>query len=188
MTMCHMVCGAAGDFYDLARSPFDEASHPILSRIRRAVLAGIAASKYTKPYAGPEQHKLNPDKIRMHVRQLKEGRWSTPGVSPFHHDQKLRKDFDVEDADLPPGVLVGARLCVTVECANVTEFKDLNARFLVRVVADGPGAGIAMSWYARAPSTGTRTFHLHAGGTRVIDEAGCETSRPLPQRIQHWWT
>ena len=128
ITFTQESCGHVADMIDVFTSELTNAhKYPDVAETFARVRAALASSPLTKPFSGKKEETLT-----MLARSLHPGRHSTPHGGDGHHcDNCTYTSFfrSTDAAPSGPGLYLGLRLLVTLECANVTHVRDPQSRF-----------------------------------------------------------
>lgn len=157
----------------------NSALYPTLTEVFRRAHVALLAGGRSVGFSGQTRNTLS-----CHVRQNLPARWSTPGWTPFHFDNFALRHFGLAGRRARPfgrrvpGLHVGLRLLVTVECPNVTQLCDPRGRWEYTAQALSPGAGIGLAVGVRGFDELAHTRLLHAGGVEFLD------GKPVPLRDQ----
>ena len=169
------VCGHVADQIDVFTSELADAEqYPDVAKVFARARTALASSSHMKPFSGKKEETLT-----TLARSLHGALHSTPHAKPEHFDNCTLSHFPgARAAPRKPGLHLGVRLLITLECANVTHVRDPRGRWEYSVQAPCAGAGVGLPSELRGYIEDGPTRYLHAGGTHFLD------GTPLPARMQ----
>lgn len=174
VTFSREDCGHVADQIDIFTSELADAEqYPVVAVVFARARTALASSSHMRPFSGKKEETLT-----TLARSLHGARHSTPG-QPQHFDNCTLSHFPGAcTAPRQPGLHLGLRLLITLECANVTHVRDPRGRWEYSVQAPCAGAGVGMPSELRGYIEDGPTRYLHAGGAHFLD------GTPLPARLQ----